>query len=272
MIKPPAIPISKKHENSEYLLKSESSRAFSVSGNMRVFNIMTGAVSVKISDSEKTLFTGDSFILNPHEEAEMYALGATKYYCFIIDQVKLFDALCIPALTSFKSFIPKDTFIIDICRKMSIEYTSSPFHENMLNALVSELLIHLCRNYNKGAVSAPSSLLLGKHKIARLAVEYIYQNCVKGITTSEISAHINVSESYLCRCFKEATGVSILEYAERIRCRKAREDLALGIYTATQIAEKYNFNSLSYFSRRYKKYCGENPMDTLSEAKKRRSK
>ena len=272
MINPPAKPVTQERETSEYLLESESSRVFSASGNMRVFNILTGAVSVKIADIEKTLFTGDSFVLNPHEQAEVYALGETRYYCFIIDQVKLFDTLCIPALTAFKNFIPKDPFIIDICRKMNIEYTSSPFHENMLNALVSELLIHLCRNYNKGAVSAPSSLLLGKHKIAHLAVEYIYKNCVKGITTSEISSHINVSESYLCRCFKEATGVSVLEYAERIRCRKAREDLALGIYTATQIAEKYHFNSLSYFSRRYKKYCGENPMDTLSEAKKRRSK
>jgi AraC-like DNA-binding protein len=94
---------------------------------------------------------------------------------------------------------------------------------------------------------------LGKHKIARLAVDYIYRNCHRGITTSEISEYINVSTSHLCRCFKEATGVSVIEYAERIRCRKAKEDLSLGIYSVSQVAEKYHFNSLSYFNRRYKK-------------------
>ncbi len=46
------------------------------------------------------------------------------------------------------------------------------------------------------------------------------------------------------------------------------EDLSLGTYTVTQVAEKYNFNSLSCFNRRYKKYCGTAPMTTLTEAKK----
>ena len=272
MIKPPEAPVTKPHENAEYYFTAGSRAVLSTAGYMRVINIISGALKAEINDSEKILFTGESLVINPYEKVNVEVLGGGWYYNFIIDQIKHFDALCIPALTLFKNFIPSDAFISDICRKMNNEYqTRCPHHENMLIALTNGLLIHLYRNFSITSTTVPSSTILGKHKIARLAVDYIYRNCTKGVTTREISKFINVSEAYLCRCFKESTGVSILEYAERIRCRKAKEDLSLGIYSVTQISEKYNFNSLSYFSRRYKKYCSENPVDTLSAAKKRRS-
>ena len=273
MLFPPRVPDGARKDTAENGLKSGATGAYESLGNIRVSCMVKGTLRVWIADREKTLFAGDTFLLNAHEEARMTALEDCFYYSVEIDKDKLFDRLCIPALTVFENFVLQDASVAGICRKMNDEYRSQGlFCDNMLNALADELIIHLYRNYNGGNALTPSALLLGKHRIARLAVDYIYKNCVKGITTSEISAQISVSEAYLCRCFKEATGVSILEYAERIRCRKAKEDLSLGIYTATQVAEKYGFNSLSYFSRRYTKYCLENPADTLSKAKKSRVK
>lgn len=272
MIKPPATPVTNPHEDAKFIFVTGSSAYLNTTGFMKVINIISGAAKAEINGTQKTLFTGESLVINPYESVYVEILGGGYYYSFVVDQVKHFDSLCIPALTKFENFIPSDRIISDICKKINYEYnTRNHHHENMLVALTNELLIHLYRSYNAGSTTEQSALLLGKHKIARLAVDYIYKHSTDGISTNEVSNAVNVSESYLCRCFKEATGVSVLEYAERIRCRKAKEDLSLGIYTVTQIAEKYNFNSLSYFSRRYKKYCGENPVDTLSEAKKRRS-
>lgn len=209
--------------------------------------------------------------MNPYDRFSVSSEADFTLCAFAIDAPKIFDELCMPALTRFENFIFGDGEISYICKKVNSEYVNqSAFHENMLNSLISQLVIRLYRLYNAEKNIKPSEKLLGKQKIARLAVEYIYANCQNGVTTSEISEKINVSISYLCRCFKESTGVSVLEYAERIRCRKAREDLSLGIYSVTQVAEKYGFNSLSYFNRRYKKYCGENPCETLAKAKNKR--
>lgn len=272
MIITPELPIHRQKVIPECFIAKGSKNKRNLMGYIYVQNFISGSVKITTDKEERILSSGDTLIVNPYEEPVVEALEESRYYLFTIDQNKHFDNLCIPALTHFENFIEKDAFISDICRKMNAEYCDTkPFHENMLDALTSELLIHLYRSYTPERREMPSALLLGKHKIALLAVDYIYKNSVKGVSTREISEHINVSISYLCRCFKEATGVSILEYADRIRCRQAKEDLALGIYTVTQVAEKYNFNSLSYFNRRYKMYCMENPVDTLSKAKKRRS-
>lgn len=272
MINTPQAPANFSCITAQSTYKENSSGKLTTLGYMTIKNIISGQIKCTINGVSKTLNPGDTLIMNPHDEGAYETSVECKHYSFTIDQPKFFDELCIPALTNFENFISGDEFINDLCKKINFEYEQKgAFFENMLNSFTSALLIHSYRQYNAKQQNTPTVMLLGKHKIARLAVNYIYKNCQNGVTTSEISAHINVSTSYLCRCFKEATGVSPIEYAERIRCRKAKEDLSLGIYSVTQVAEKYHFNSLSYFNRRYKKYCGENPAKTLSQAKKRRS-
>ena len=268
----PKEPKNMKNTTAKYMYTQGSTKKIENSGYIIIRHIITGAVKYTVNGIEKTLFSGDTLILNPHDECELESLGDAYHYAFIFDMTKHFENLGITALTSFENFIHGDRYIAHLCEKINEEYKNqSTFHENMLTILADAFIIHLYRNYTTGTHTISSPSLLGKHKIARLAVDYIYRNCHRGITTSEISEYINVSTSHLCRCFKEATGVSVIEYAERIRCRKAKEDLSLGIYSVSQVAEKYHFNSLSYFNRRYKKYCGTNPAKTLSEAKKRRT-
>ncbi|MBQ8759104.1 MAG: helix-turn-helix domain-containing protein [Clostridia bacterium] len=241
-------------------------------GYTQIKHMLSGSVTYTVSDNKRTMYPGETVVINPYEDYTVEIGEDAEFYSFLFDSYKHFDTAGIPALTRFENFIEKNETISYICHAINYEYENQPsFHENMLISLTDQLLIHLYRNYSKSSVGTPSSQLLGKHKIARLALEYIYKNCQHGVTTSEISTSINVSTSHLCRCFKEATGVSVMEYAERIRCRKAKEDLSLGTFSVTQIAEKYHFNSLSYFNRRYKKYCGENPAKTLAKAKKLRS-
>jgi AraC-like DNA-binding protein len=268
----PKEPKNIKNTTAKFMYTAGSTKKIENGGYILIRHIITGAVKFTVNDEEKILFSGDTLILNSHDECEFYALGEAYHYAFVFDMSKYFDILGIPALTTFANFIHGDNYISHLCEKINEEYENqSSLHENMLDSLTNAFLIHLYRNYSTEIHHVSSSSIWGKHKIARLAVDYIYNNCQNGITTSEISKFINVSTSHLCRCFKEATGVSVIEYAERIRCRKAKEDLSLGIYSVTQIAEKYHFNSLSYFNRRYKKYCGTNPAKTLAEAKKRRS-
>ena len=267
----PQEPKDMKYTTTKFMYTANSKTTLENSGYIVVRHIITGAVRFTVNGVEKTLFSGDTLILNPHDECELETMGATYHYAFIFDMTKHFENLGIPALTTFENFIHGDKYIAHLCEKINDEYENqSTFHENMLTVLADAFIIHLYRNYTTGIHTLSSPSLLGKHKIARLAVDYIHSNCQNGITTSEVSKYINVSTSHLCRCFKEVTGVSVIEYAERLRCRKAKEDLSLGIYSVSQVAEKFHFNSLSYFNRRYKKYCGVNPAKTLSDAKKKR--
>lgn len=245
---------------------------YTASGYMEIKSLVSGRVKCVINSEEYELIPGNTLVVNPYDEVELYGIEDSLYYGFLFDSPRFFDELNIPALIRFQNVIKDDVTVNDICRRVNDEYENrSTFYENMLTFLIDQLLIHLYRNYGNNNSEKPSAQLIGKHRIAFLAIQYIYENCQNNLSTKDVSAHINVSTSYLCRCFKEATGISVLDFYERIRCRRAREDLSLGTYSVTQVAEKYNFNSLSYFNRRYKKYCGTAPMTTLTEAKKRRA-
>ena len=76
-------------------------------------------------------------------------------------------------------------------------------------------------------------------------------------------------ENYIFANSAEVCGETVLDYSDRIRCRKAHEDLTLGTLSVGEIAAKYHFSSLSYFNRRYRKFYGTNPATTLADAKAR---
>ncbi len=197
---------------------------------------------------------------------------------FVFDSPRYFDSIGLPPLFRTKTFIGKDAVLSRICEAIQEEYVNqSAFHETALNALTTEFVIRLYRNYGEknlevAGIAVPNAgeaRNFGKQRVVREALAYIYENCQDGISTRDIARHVNVSLSYLCRCFSEVCGETVLSYSDRIRCRKAHEDLTLGTLSVGEIAAKYHFSSLSYFNRRYRKFYGTNPAATLADAKMR---
>ena len=99
MINTPATPVTKSEENARFIFVAGSSADLSTAGFMRVINVISGAVRAEMNGTEKILFTGESLVLNPYEKVYVEVLGGGGYYGFLVDQIKHFDALCIPALT-----------------------------------------------------------------------------------------------------------------------------------------------------------------------------
>lgn len=234
-------------------------------GYQHVLCILSGSVLARI-DKEEALLCADSIIiLAPYSHVHLRFESDCSYLAFIFDSPRFFDEIGIPALFQFAPFIRNDPALSAICHAVCREYAEqNAFHETMLNALIKQLLIHLYRSY-PGSQNV-SDADLGKQRVVRRALDHIFEHCKDGISSRDIASHANVSLSYLCRCFKEVCGVSPLEYSERVRCRKAHEDLSLGVYTVTEIAAKYHFSSLAYFNRRYKKYIGTVPSATRKQA------
>ena len=128
MLFPPRVPDGARKDTAENGLKSGATGAYESLGNIRVSCMVKGTLRVWIDDRKKTLFAGDTFLLNAHEEAQMTALDDCFYYSVEIDKDKLFDRLCIPALTVFENFVLQDASVACICRKMNDEYRSQgPF-------------------------------------------------------------------------------------------------------------------------------------------------
>lgn len=68
-----------------------------------------------------------------------------------------------------------------------------------------------------------------------------------------------MSEPGFRRLFKEYTGVSPVEYRNRMRLQAAKKMLGSGEFTVEEVAEKVGFSNVSFFCRTYKKQFGHSP-------------
>lgn len=80
-------------------------------------------------------------------------------------------------------------------------------------------------------------------------------------TITDIAKKCAVSESSLRTHFKEAYGVSPIEYKMKIKINKAKFLLEATSLTTAQISEKLGFYDCAYFSKTFKKHVGCSPCD-----------
>ncbi len=83
-------------------------------------------------------------------------------------------------------------------------------------------------------------------------------------TVGWYAAQLNVSDKYLSSTVKRLTGHSVISYIDRHTIPILKEYLDNPRYSLTQIANRMNFASLSYFSRYCKKHLGMTPTEYRS--------
>ena len=83
-------------------------------------------------------------------------------------------------------------------------------------------------------------------------------------TVGWYAAQLSVSEKYLSSTVKRLTGHSVMSYIDRHTIPILKEYLDDPRYSLTQIADRMNFASLSYFSRYCKKHLGMTPTEYRS--------
>jgi two-component system response regulator YesN len=92
-------------------------------------------------------------------------------------------------------------------------------------------------------------------------VEYLKQNYRNNITLNDLSGHFYVTPSYLCRRFREKTGLTLVEYLEEMRLEKAEEYLTSSDTKITDISEQVGYMDPNYFSKIFKRKYRLSPSD-----------
>lgn len=89
--------------------------------------------------------------------------------------------------------------------------------------------------------------------------EYIEENYTQEISLVSVASHFNYNSSYLCKTFKDKTGISFWEYVSKIRIEKSKVLLAETGKSIEQIAELVGYNNRFSFIRTFKKYVAFTP-------------
>ena len=147
--------------------------------------------------------------------------------------------------------------VADLIRRMEEEMASrTSGHEAAVVGLLVQLATFLSRRYSKIQTFAGRSLLRVAKVISRLEERYPEPVAVRDLTRL---AHMSVN--HLLRVFKEATGLSPIQYLIRFRIGKARELLDTTDGTVTEIAYRTGFSDGNYFARQFRKATGFTPRE-----------
>lgn len=90
-------------------------------------------------------------------------------------------------------------------------------------------------------------------------IEYIGSHCKEITSLDEIVERFYISKSYLCRLFKEHTGISVVKYIHLLKIQSACEELQKTNRSVEEIALQCGFHTSMYFCRVFKKITGLTP-------------
>ena len=139
-----------------------------------------------------------------------------------------------------------------------------PGAEQMIRTCLEQLFIHIYRrSENIGIESRFIASNAQNHQaaLAQRAKDYLAAHLGEKITLAGVAAEISVSPSHLKRIFREQTGQPVITYLTELRIRAAKRMIRERQLNFTQIAEAVGFDSVYYFSARFKKFTGMTPTE-----------
>ena len=135
---------------------------------------------------------------------------------------------------------------------------NAPFGaDQMIRTLLEQFLIRLVRATDEQV--SPATPQQERKSLVDDAKRYIKENLTSHVSVGELCLIFNTNKTTLHRAFKEQTGDTVVHYINRRRTRLAKQLIATGDKTMTEIADTLGFSSVHYFSRTFTQYEGLSP-------------
>lgn len=111
--------------------------------------------------------------------------------------------------------------IEDIYERMYREYQiKEPGYIEVLRSYVIELLVKIFRLYrNKDQLS--KEIEANRRRIIDTVIQYMKTNYMQKLKLEDLSMMAFLSRNYFCKLFKDCTGMTVFEYAQKIRIEQA---------------------------------------------------
>ncbi len=231
-----------------------------------------GRATLMVDTAAMVVQSGDIVVINPYEFHSTVELDEerAKYHLFMVG-LDCFTAcnptglnlrrLLLARGVRFNNLIRGDQELSGMLRQILEESKGADEYSRFsMEALLSAFFIRLLRTQVR-----PDEMYGGMDEKIRCysvidpAVRMIHMNYAGKITIDELAEQCSVSKYHFCRLFKQATGMSAIQYLMRYRLRLAHAFLTETDKSLSEIAWQCGFSDENYFYRCYKKQYGDSP-------------
>ena len=95
----------------------------------------------------------------------------------------------------------------------------------------------------------------------RPALDYISSHYHEQILISHLASLVNLSKNYFMNRFRQVTGITCVEYINKVRINAACEMLLRGKMPVTEVAFSCGYGNLSNFNRQFRRITGRSPRE-----------
>ena len=231
--------------------------------------IKNGEGTIHLADEEKPFKKGSAFIISPMVKHKFYhncsSCKADHLYIgfmildgslsLLLENSKLF----FPDIYDFDEIDPGFTKALEVfCKNIKRNSFDSYNLRKRFEAIaLIGRLINIIAEINEPFLSKTSTKR--SEIIVQKVLEYISHNLDKNIKVSELASLLYMSPHYLGEMFRKNIGEPIKNYHNRLRMQRAADLLSAEIMNISQIAESLGFESVHYFSRRFKQFHNMSP-------------
>jgi len=140
-----------------------------------------------------------------------------------------------------------------------LRYAAHPAQKLIVGSAVNALAAHLVRAYDGRAQRVPKAPATLTPRQLAAVVNYCEDSIGSPISLGDLAAVANVSRFHFTRLFRLSTGMSPMEYLERLRIGRAQALIRQGQLQLSAIALAAGFADQSHFTKRFHLYTGVTP-------------
>lgn len=224
------------HEGAYYIIDHGSLHGYTNSENIRIVNCLFLAEFV------------DAALTNCSSFDELMRVCLIRYYKQYL------------GLTPVnRIFYDEDGTILKLLKEMQKEYENRKIgYQEVFRGKLLEILIITMRKVVEQYGDVPIEKITDS-AIIREAVHYFEANYQEKALLSNFCEKHHYNLQYISRRFKKETGLTALEYLQKIRIDKACNLLAGSKLTIREIAHRTGYDDIKFFNRVFRKMVGMTP-------------
>ena len=229
--------------------------------SLELHYILTGESVIYINQSPVIAKEGDLVICNSNELHQGFCSAAPMESCRLLFSLEDLSPEMDNRGYVFQNHIQKDEVIkqlfLELCRE---EANQAPGYKQACKAIVTQLMVHLCRNYVVQTLSREDTRRQKKNRErCNRLITFIEANYANPISNQDMADLVHLSKDRFEHFFRENFGLSALQYVQNYRMKMAKKLIKEGNIPISKVAEMVGFADYNYFGRTFRNHYGCTP-------------
>ena len=225
-------------------------------GQLELHYILTGESTIYIDQKPIVAKEGDLVLSNSNELHRGFCYKAPMESCRLLFALEDVSAELDNRGYVFQNHIEKDEKIKELFLQLCWEEANqAPGYKQACRAIVTQLVVHLCRNYVVQTLSREDTRRQSKNRErCNLLITYIESNYNTAITNQDLADLVYLSKDRFEHFFRENFGTTPLQYIQNYRMKMAKRLIKQGNIPVSKVAQMVGFPDSNYFGRCFRKH------------------